>query len=107
MSDRFTKIDNGICPECEGKMVWLSDGYRCDECGIKYRFNDDMGPGSYSSKYIEGGRKWKEDKLYTILCDLEYVAHSYYDDNPELWKAYNLIKDELSKVTLSEESKDA
>lgn len=99
--DGYTKIENKICPKCNEKMeydedsVWLDR--ICNHCGLRYTFEDDMGPGTYTATSIESGRTWKEDKLSDILEELEVVCNSY-DDTPELWKAYNLIKEEFEKV---------
>ena len=102
MSETYNKIDKGICPGCGEKMEYVDAGAFqdriCNFCGIRWHFNDDMGPGSYSAKYIDGGRKWKEDKLYSIACDIDFVA-IVCDNNSKLWKAHNLVSDELNKIT--------
>lgn len=47
-------IESGICPKCISKMrpsdYTENNGFNfyCDYCNIKYKFNDDPGPGSYS-----------------------------------------------------------
>ena len=107
MSDKYSKIDNGICPECDRKMEWVElEGHQCNECGAKYRFNDDMGPGSYSAKYIEGGKFWKLELLNEIMQLVGELGGYYheYDHRIELLSD-NIV--ELVKELESKKEKDS
>jgi len=112
MSDRYNKIDKGICPECGREMVWNDNpkyriGHSCTFCGISYRFIDDMGPGTYSGLLKVGGRKWKEQNLNELLEKVREIGEHYheYDNRIELIteNVIELIKEvEINKEQDSE-----
>ena len=97
MSDEYTKIDKGICPYCEQKMELPGDWSRiCHFCGIKWRFNDDMGPGSYSATHIEGGRTWKIVQLREAYNILDKVADK--EDDSNLYTAMRIIRGDITDL---------
>lgn len=97
MSERYIKIDNRICPDCDGKMIYShGDFIVCKPCGIQYKFNDDMGPGSYSATYIKGGRMWRQNRWEEILENVELLA-PYYNKDGKIHKIVIMVKEELNK----------
>ena len=86
----YEKIDNSICPECDFKLFFNDGEQECLQCGIGFKFVDDMGPGSYSRSTLVGGKSW----LFEELDDASDVIKS-------LSKTINDIRRDMKKYDMT------